>query len=210
MKTFTLRRESGEQHAFEVLDLRKSYARNVYVSRPAWDNVLLETARAIADRRYQFAFDQLSEFLRDAGCQDERSEALAMRATVRAHLGDTQSAERDLELAHSLSRPTEYPRYTIELLLARAAQDRGDLRAARSLYSQALKTAVDGRGFSAGTALDGLKTFVEDSGPSEAEQALIRDAISASWLALDLETPMSADADDCIRRIVRAERGEQV
>jgi tetratricopeptide (TPR) repeat protein len=178
------------------------------VSRPAWNEVLLEVARAITDRRHQFAFDQLSDFLRDAASQDERREALAMRATVLTHLGDAESAQRDLELAHSLSRPAEYSRYTIELLLARAARDRGDLETARRLYSQALRTALDGNGFSAGTALEGIMRLAEDPGTAEEEQGLIREAIEASWLTLGLETPMPTEVGECIRRILSTERGE--
>lgn len=174
---------------------------------PAWNDVHLETAKAIAGRRYRSALDQLSDFLRDAESRDERREALALRATVQMHLGDSESAQRDLELAHSLSRPGEYSRYTVELLLARVARDRLDPESARRLYSQALQTALTGGGFSAGTALEGFMQVTAHSGLTEAEHVLIRDSISASWRTLGLEECIPVKVDDCILRILSVEGG---
>lgn len=176
------------------------------MSPPAWSEVHLETAKAIAGRRFETALDQLSDFLREAESMEERREALALRATVQLRLGDAEAARQDLELAHSLSEAGTYPRYTVELLLARTARDQGELEAARRLYNQALHTVVTGHGFSAGTALEGLLRVTNDSGRTAAEEALVRDSIEASWQVLELEQPVPAQVDDCARRIADAER----
>jgi tetratricopeptide (TPR) repeat protein len=177
----------------------------VGLRRPAWNEVLLRAARAIVDRQYQTAFDQLSDFLQDAESQEERREALAMRATVLTHLSDLESAQRDLEMAHSLSRSGEYPRYTIELLLARVARDRGDFNSMRRLYFQALKTALDGGDFSAGTALEGVMGILRTAGASDAEHDLIRAAISASRRVLGIDAPMPDQLEDAVQEIRRTE-----
>ena len=170
-----------------------------------WSDVLLEAARAIADRRYRSALDRLSEFLRDADSADERREALGLRATVLRRLGDIDSARRDLELAHSLSRSGESSRYAIELLMARVARDGHDFAAARSFLSQALRTAVAGRAISAGGALEGFIQLAEDSGFTDEESALVRNAIRASWEALRLEGPIPGDVAESVQRISGAE-----
>jgi tetratricopeptide (TPR) repeat protein len=184
----------------------EGYPREPEVSRPAWDEVELEAAREIADRRYQAAFDRLSQFLRDAESQDERREALALRATVRLRLGDAPSAQRDLELAHALSRVGEYARYTIELLLASVARERGDIESARRFYSQALRTVLNGNGFSAGSALDGIMSVAGGEGFSDAERSLVLEAVQASWLTLRLDAPMPGELQDRIRTIIKTER----
>lgn len=178
------------------------------MSRPAWDEVELEAAREIADRRYQSAFDRLSQFLQDAESQEERREALAMRAIVRLRLGDTPSAQRDLELAHALSRVGEYSRYTIELLLARGARERGEIGSARRFYSQALRTALDGNGFSAGSALEGIMSVAGSEGLTNVERSLVLEAVRASWLTLRLDAPMPGELQDRIRTILKAERSK--
>jgi hypothetical protein len=177
------------------------------VSRRAWDDVLLEAARAIRDRRYQAAIDRLSDFLRETESRQEQSEALALRGTVRAQLGEAEAAELDLERAHSLSGPGGYHRYTIELLLADAARKRSDFGAARVLYASALETALAGSDFSAGTALEGLLQVIGGGKRSDAEDALIGRAVSASWRALRIDAEMPSELGDCITRILVAERG---
>jgi ATP/maltotriose-dependent transcriptional regulator MalT len=174
--------------------------------RREWHDVLMETARSIADRDYEAALDQLSGFLGETESQDERSEALALRGTVLVRLGDPDAARCDLELAHSLSRPAGYQRYALELLLADAARMRGDVAEARTLFARALETASDGSSFSAGSALEGIVALTEDGERSGSERALIRRAIDTSWRTLRLAPPIPDDVAACVRRIVGAER----
>jgi tetratricopeptide (TPR) repeat protein len=176
------------------------------MGRRVWHDVLMETARSIAARNYEAALDRLSDFLHDTESQEERSEALALRGTVLVRLGDADAARCDLELAHSLSPPAGYHRYTLELLLADSARTRGDLAEARTLFARALETASDGSGFSAGSALEGIVALTADAERSGSERALIRRAITASWRTLRLALPIPDDVAACVQTIVGAER----
>ena len=50
--------------------------------------------------------------------------------------------------------------------------------------------------------------ITEETERSDAEQALIRHAIKASWRTLRLESPTPTEVEESVRRILRAEAGE--
>lgn len=177
------------------------------MSASEWDQVLLNVAREIKEHRHSSALDLLTAFLEEASSDTERREALAMRASVRNSLGETELARLDFERAHSLSRPAEYSRFAIEVSLARTQEDMGDIQAARQMLLAALKTAIGGK-LSAGTAMEALLRVAQVSELNDEEEVLIRDAARASWQALRLEGPMPAALSECLRRILNAEGGE--
>jgi tetratricopeptide (TPR) repeat protein len=172
----------------------------------SWSAVELEAARAIRERRHQVAISLLSEFLRVTSTPLERREALAMRGTLLCEVEQLEAAEKDLRAAHSLSDRGEYARYTIELLLGQLTRRQGREAEARDFYLGALRTVTEGSGLSAGSALESVASALRESTPSDAEQALIREAVRRSWEVLHIEAPIPTSIDECVRRIRERER----
>jgi hypothetical protein len=127
--------------------------------------------------------DRLLEGLDD---QRVRSEALAFRGTLRDDEGHLLDAKRDYREAHVISARLQYPRYTIELSLARVCERLGEVDEAATWYKHALRTAADGEEIAGGSALEGVLRIVGEANLTDEDRSLCRAVVQKSWSVLHL------------------------
>jgi tetratricopeptide (TPR) repeat protein len=114
-----------------------------------------------------------------------RSEALALRATIREDRDDLDGAESDLLNAADLTTKADYHRYTLALSLGNLYERRKNPDQALLWYREAIEITIEDPSTSAGTAILGLLR-IRGEQPSSEDLDLCWRAAHQSWKLLRL------------------------
>lgn len=151
-----------------------------------WTEVMRRVASLMQNHDLTAALSEVDAFLSRETRPELRSDALGFRADLREQLGQSEAAKDDLLLARSLIGPS-YGRYVHELSLGSICEKQRRIDEAISWYRTALRTCIEGRGISAGTALKGLLALRDQRVLTPEDQAICAGAAQKSWDVLGLQ-----------------------
>lgn len=143
-------------------------------------------------------------FLRAEPHKRFRSEALALRGTIREDREDLDGAEADLLNAVDLATKADYHRYTLALSLGNLYERRKNPDQALLWYREAIGITIDDPSTSAGTAILGLLRIREQHSYEDLD--LCWRAAHQSWKLLRLPgEPYANDLARTAEMIVQAQ-----
>lgn len=151
-----------------------------------WTSVQLKSLQLSENKQYSEAVNLIEQFLAGQISPELRSEAIAFRALMREEDGDLDAAKEDLLAAHSLSLPGSYPKYCIELTLARLYESSGEKERSAEWHVKALETVVDDPMTSGATAILGLLRLKPFGSLNERELILCERVARQAWQLFSL------------------------
>ena len=171
----------------------------------SWMVVMRNVSSLVEKGDLTTALAAVESFSAPEGMPDLRSDVLGFRADLEERLGRVETAKADLLAARSLVAAT-YIRYVHELSLGSICRRQNQVDEAESWYRTALRTCLEGKNISGGTALKEFLLLNREGTLSTEDQSLWSQVAERSWEMLGLAG--RPDLSDLPRVVSAIKEGE--